>query len=156
MDILNSNLIIIVLLALALVVSSVCLYKVIVLRSKLSFLFDDSAPRDLEGRVLLALKQVDEALNTSDIIKRRLRVIQKKLESSITRKVLKRYNPFHDTGSNQSFSLCLLDSNHNGVIISGLYSRGQTNLYSKEVSEGKPLNNLSDEEQEVLNESLID
>ena len=48
-----------------------------------------------------------------------------------------RFNPFSDTGGNQSFCLCLLDDNNDGIVITSLHSRDQTRIYSKTVKSGK-------------------
>lgn len=44
-----------------------------------------------------------------------------------------RFNPFSNTGGDQSFSLCLLDQNNNGIVITSLHSRNSTRLYAKEL-----------------------
>ena len=46
---------------------------------------------------------------------------------------LVRFSPFHDTGGDQSFSLAILDSNGDGVVLSGLHSRREHRLYAKPV-----------------------
>jgi len=62
-----------------------------------------------------------------------------------------RYNPFKETGGDQSFVLSLLDKEDNGVIISGLYSRSGTRWYAKKVKKGTGTeHNLSDEEKESI------
>lgn len=50
---------------------------------------------------------------------------------------LVRYNPFSDTGGDQSFVLALLDGNDNGVVITSLHSREQTRIFTKPVENGK-------------------
>lgn len=66
-----------------------------------------------------------------------------------------RYNPFTDTGGDQSFSLSLLDENGDGVVISSLHSRENTRLYAKKVELGKVQDQaLSKEEQSVIKEAL--
>lgn len=67
----------------------------------------------------------------------------------------RRFNPFSDTGGNQSFSLALLDAHDDGFMISSLHSRENTRLYAKVITDGKASDqNLSKEEQEVLNQAL--
>lgn len=67
----------------------------------------------------------------------------------------KRYNPFTDTGGDQSFSAAFLDDNGDGIMISSLHSRENTRLYAKKVEKGKVSTQaLSREEQEVINEAL--
>lgn len=67
---------------------------------------------------------------------------------------LVRFNPFKDTGGDQSFILSLIDGRDTGVIISGLYSRSGTRWYAKKIIEGKALDHeLSDEEKRALKEA---
>lgn len=62
---------------------------------------------------------------------------------------LVRFNPFKDTGGDQSFILSMVDGNDTGVIISGLYSRSGTRWYAKKVVNGKATEHeLSEEEKE--------
>lgn len=77
--------------------------------------------------------------------------IQKESQSHIQRIGLTRFNPFKDTGGDQSFILSLTDGSQSGVIISGLYSRSGTRWYAKKIKNGKGLEHeLSDEEKKVL------
>lgn len=50
---------------------------------------------------------------------------------------LVRFNPFNDTGGDQSFILSLVDEKNSGVVISGLHTRNGTRWYAKKVEEGK-------------------
>ena len=65
-----------------------------------------------------------------------------------------RYNPFHETGGNQSFSLTLLNREDTGFIISGLHARDRTRLYIKPVKNGKSNGQLSKDEQKSLKQAL--
>lgn len=65
---------------------------------------------------------------------------------------LKRYNPFSDTGGDQSFILAILDGNKDGVVITSLHSRENTRFYVKSVKGGVGIDHpLSDEEQRMIN-----
>lgn len=67
---------------------------------------------------------------------------------------LVRFNPFKDTGGDQSFILSLIDGKDTGVIISGLYSRSGTRWYAKKVTNGKGVEHeLSEEEKKALKEA---
>lgn len=67
---------------------------------------------------------------------------------------LVRFNPFKDTGGDQSFILSLVDGNDTGVIISGLYARSGTRWYAKRVLKGKSADHeLSEEESRALKEA---
>ena len=65
-----------------------------------------------------------------------------------------RFNPFRDTGGDNSFAVALLDFQNNGIIISSLYSRDGTRLYSKKIEKGKTKHPLSEEEKRVLDEAV--
>ena len=67
---------------------------------------------------------------------------------------LLRFNPFKDTGGDQSFILSLVDDNDTGVVISALYSRSGTRWYAKKIRNGKGVEyDLSEEEKKALSES---
>ncbi len=62
-----------------------------------------------------------------------------------------RFNPFSDTGGDQSFSFCLLDHQNNGIVITSLHSRNTTRLYAKQVvDDGVKRDDFSDEEWQAL------
>lgn len=66
-----------------------------------------------------------------------------------------RFNPFTDTGGNQSFVVSLLDENGTGVVISSLHSRENTRIYAKAIEKGQCQDQvLSKEERQVIKDSL--
>src|SRR3990167_769900 len=100
------------------------------------------------------LKDVGIAKKDIDNLKLYCDKIQKEGFLHIQKIGLVRFNPFKDTGGDQSFILSLVDGNDTGVIISGLYARSGTRWYAKRVVEGKSLElELSDEEKKALKEA---
>ena len=65
-----------------------------------------------------------------------------------------RFNPFQDTGGDNSFIVVMLDHADNGFILSSLYMRDGTRLYAKAVERGAVRSPLSDEEQKVLDDTI--
>lgn len=64
---------------------------------------------------------------------------------------LKRFNPFADTGGDQSFILAIMDSHKDGVVITSLHSRENTRFYVKSVKGGVGTKHpLSSEEQKLI------
>lgn len=49
---------------------------------------------------------------------------------------LVRFNPFADTGGNQSFTLALLDSENSGIVMTSLYARNGHRWYIKRIQKG--------------------
>lgn len=68
---------------------------------------------------------------------------------------LVRFNPFANTGGDQSFILTLLDGEDNGIILTSLHSRGMTRWYAKSVANGKGVDHqLSKEEEHAMKQSV--
>ncbi|RKZ05325.1 hypothetical protein DRQ05_06610 [bacterium] len=63
---------------------------------------------------------------------------------------LVKYNAFEDIGGNQSYSLCLLNENNNGIILTNLVGRNSARGYALDIVDGKPSRELSDEEKEAF------
>jgi hypothetical protein len=61
-----------------------------------------------------------------------------------------RFNPFEDTGSDQSFAIALLDDRRDGIVISSLHGRNGTRIFAKPVEDGGSRHNLSDEEAKAI------
>lgn len=59
---------------------------------------------------------------------------------------LVRFDAFEDVGGSQSFSLALLDGGGDGVVISGIYSRSDVRVYTKQIVAGKASQKLSEDE----------
>lgn len=60
---------------------------------------------------------------------------------------LLRFNPFAETGGDQSFCLALLDGENSGLVISSLHSRETTRIYAKPVKKGKEAGYIFSEEE---------
>jgi hypothetical protein len=64
-----------------------------------------------------------------------------------------RFNPFADTGGAQSFTMAILDSHNNGVVMTSLYGRSGNRWYVKEVAggAGKEVELSKEEESAIKN-----
>ncbi len=80
--------------------------------------------------------------------------LQKQIDKSINyvQKVgIVRFNPFADTGSDQSFVLAILDGTDSGMVLTSLHSRTNTRWYAKNVEKGKGIDHqLSAEEEKAV------
>jgi hypothetical protein len=81
---------------------------------------------------------------------KRLEAAEANAQKAMQRVGVVRYNPFEDTGSNQSFVLAMLDARGDGFVLSTLHSRQATRMFLKAVSGGKADSAVSDEEAEAL------
>jgi len=102
------------------------------------------------------LKDAELSRKDIDFLKEYSARIEKDGLLHIQKVGLIRFNPFKDTGGDQSFILSLIDGSDTGVIISGLYSRSGTRWYAKRVANGKGVEHeLSEEEKRALKEASI-
>jgi Flp pilus assembly protein TadB len=67
---------------------------------------------------------------------------------------LVRYNPFEETGGNQSFVLALLDAAGDGWVLSSLHARSGTRVYAKAIKAGGADVGLSEEETAAITRAM--
>jgi hypothetical protein len=90
---------------------------------------------------------VDERLGKLDSEYQRLRVSAGLASQKIS---IVRFNPFDDTGGDQSFSLAVLDAHNSGYVLTSIHSRTGTRVYVKPIDLGKSKYSLSEEERQAL------
>jgi len=83
------------------------------------------------------LKEVQKSKEQNFDLEKRLEQLKLEGLDSLQKIGLIRYNPFSETGGNQSFVLAILDGQNNGFVITSLHSRDSTRVFAKPVKEGK-------------------
>ncbi|EEI82171.1 DUF4446 family protein [Anaerococcus tetradius] len=63
------------------------------------------------------------------------------------------FDAFDGQTNTLSFSLCLLDNFHNGIVLTSLYSNSGSTVYVKEIVKGSSDKDLSKSELEALNKA---
>lgn len=107
--------------------------------------------KNLQEILEKTLKEVHVAKKDIDSLKERCDTIENEGLHHIQKVGLVRFNPFKDTGGDQSFILSLVDANNSGIVVSGLYSRSGTRWYAKKVVAGKGVDHtLTEEEKEAI------
>jgi hypothetical protein len=108
----------------------------------------------LESTLEAHIDKVYAVAREVDELEGRTAVLERLQPDAFQRLGLVRYNPFEDTGGNQSFALALLDQHGDGFIVSSLHTRTATRVYGKAITGGKADGALSDEEAEALRIAL--
>ncbi len=128
--------------------------KVNRLKKRLDRFMKGKDARSLEQDII-ALFEDNKLLKAStEKNKKNIRVITKKVESSLQKMGLVKYDAFHQMGGQLSFSLCLLDDNNNGFIINSVHSTEGCYSYTKEIKAGESAIDLGVEESEALSIAL--
>lgn len=107
--------------------------------------------RGAEGRSLEAvldahLEKVFVMSRELDHVAARTAILEAAQRKAFQRVGLVRYNPFEETGGNQSFALALLDAAGDGWVLSSLHARSGTRMYAKAIKGGRSDAGLSAEE----------
>ena len=106
---------------------------------------------DLGAVLEKLINQQSQGKKQSEEILLKLEKLEKDGRLHIQKVGLVRFNPFSETGGDQSFALALLDENSSGIIISSLHSRDNTRIYAKPIDKGKPIGyDFSKEEKEAI------
>jgi len=128
------------------IVLSFALYRV---NAKNNVFFDDSSKnlRELVTRSITDQKILNQRINKDEAS---IEEIVKIIQGSYQKFSMIRYNPFRETGGDQSFSMALLDLRDNGIVITSIHGREVDRIYAKEIINGKSKNNLSAEEIEAI------
>lgn len=123
------------------------------LQKKVKIIFGGEAKSggDLQKDLLRRLTRAEVKLEE---IEPRLNLVEEISKISVQKVGFLRFNPFADTGGDNSFVLALLNRENNGVIISSLYMREGIRTYAKKIEAGKSRYPLSEEENKVLDETI--
>jgi hypothetical protein len=110
--------------------------------------------KNLEELINLKLEEIDKAVENSNEALNKCEVIKEEMKGCVNKIAIMRYKAFPDVGSDLSFSIAILDSYNDGVLITGIYSRQDSTTYAKPVDKGISRYELSEEESYVLNEAI--
>ncbi|MBI4261346.1 MAG: DUF4446 family protein [Actinobacteria bacterium] len=101
-----------------------------------------------QGRAIKRLDQAIRRLAGHDL------ALGQRIEGAVQRVGLIRYDAFAEMGGRLSFSCALLSDLGDGVVITSINGRQDTRVYAKPVREGRSTHNLSDEEEQAIQQAL--
>jgi hypothetical protein len=96
------------------------------------------------------LAQFKDLKENFERISQELENLKKKGEFSLQKFGMVRFNPFKEVGSDQSFSIAILDANDSGAVITSLYTREENRIYGKPIKAGRSEYSLSEEEKMAI------
>lgn len=136
------------LIALWLLVTNIILFRLLKRYHRLTQGIKKKELRDLLEN---AQSKIVKQKKATDELTKWMEKLEKEEESHVQKVGFVRFNPFSDTGGDQSFCLALLDGHQDGIVISSLHSREQTRIYAKAIVKGKTIGQeLSKEEKQAL------
>lgn len=137
--------------AILLILNLFSLFKISRVNKKLKALLAGRKGEDLEAIILNQNKEI----KTLDKEIQELFDISNKIHDLSLKGLHKvgiiRFNPFKDVGGDQSFSIALLDGNNSGLVISSLFTREGTRIYTKPIIQGQSKKYpLTEEEKQAI------
>jgi hypothetical protein len=105
-------------------------------------------------RKLVELEKINFEKSSQAKLSQRIEELERKESEHIQKVDLIRFNPFQETGGDNSFTLCLLNDKLDGVVLTALHTREKTRMYGKKIKNGKSEFELSKEEKKVIERAL--
>ena len=98
--------------------------------------------------------RIDDLHSAVDEIAAGLARVDRRVDGTIGRTSIVRFDAYEGTGGHQSASVALLDSSRTGIVLSAIQGRDYARIYLKELDRGKASVALSPEEQEAVERAM--
>lgn len=89
-------------------------------------------------------------------LRKEISEIKDKNKKALNNVKLIKYNAYDETSNKLSFALGIVNDEKNGVMFNEIYSKHGSNIYSKEIKNGKIDERICDEEQNVLDKICLE
>jgi hypothetical protein len=110
--------------------------------------------RDLVEFSVALQGRIDGLHRTVDEVAAALSRLERRVDSTVSRLAVVRYDAYENTGGHQSASVALLDNSRTGVVLSAIQGRDYARIYVKELDDGRAAVSLSPEEQEAVDRAM--
>ena len=98
--------------------------------------------------------RIDDLHRAVDEIAAGLARVDRRVDESVSKTSIVRYDAYEGTGGHQSASVALLDGARSGIVVSAIQGRDYARIYMKELDRGKASVALSPEEQEAVERAM--
>jgi Protein of unknown function (DUF4446) len=98
--------------------------------------------------------RIDGLHRTVDEVAAALGRLERRLDSTVSRLAVVRYDAYENTGGHQSASVALLNGSRSGVVLSAIQGRDYARIYIKELDDGRAAVSLSPEEEEAVERAM--
>jgi hypothetical protein len=98
--------------------------------------------------------RIDDLNPYVDEVSAALGRLDRRLDATVSRLGVVRYDAYENTGGHQSASVALLDASRTGVVLSAIQGRDYARIYIKELDDGRAAVSLSPEEQDAVDRAM--
>jgi len=110
--------------------------------------------QDLVDFAVSLQTRIDDVLRVVDELAAGLSRVDRRVDRTVARTSIVRYDALSDAGGHQSASLAMLDSSRTGIVISAIQGRDYARIYVKELDQGRAPVALSPEEREAVERAM--
>ncbi len=98
--------------------------------------------------------RIDELHRTVDGVSAGVDRVNARVDGSVSKTAIVRYDAYENSGGHQSASVAMLDASRSGVVLSAIQGRDYARIYVKELDRGRASVALSPEEQEAVDRAM--
>jgi hypothetical protein len=109
---------------------------------------------DLVDFAVSLQSRIDDLHRTVDELTASLGRVDRRVDETVSKTAIVRYDAYEHSGGHQSASIALLDSARTGVVLSAIQGRDYARIYVKEIDRGHATVALSPEELEAVERAM--
>jgi hypothetical protein len=109
---------------------------------------------DLVDFAVSLQRRLDELRRAVDDVGAALERVGRRVDETVSKTAIVRYDAYENSGGHQSASVALLDSARSGVVLSAIQGRDYARIYVKELDRGHASVALSPEELEAVERAM--
>jgi hypothetical protein len=98
--------------------------------------------------------RIDDLHRAVDEIAAGLARVDRRIDGTVSKTSIVRYDAYEGTGGHQSASVALLDAGRSGIVVTAIQGRDYARIYMKDVDRGRAPVALSPEEQEAVERAM--
>ncbi|MDX6513410.1 MAG: hypothetical protein QOE36_2914 [Gaiellaceae bacterium] len=110
--------------------------------------------RDLVDFAVSLQARIDDLHRAVDEVASGLSRVDRRVDDSVAKTAIVRYDAYEGTGGQQSATLALLDAGRSGVLVTAIQGRDYARIYVKELDRGRAPIALSPEELEAVERAM--
>ena len=110
--------------------------------------------QDLVDFAVSLQARIDDLHRAVDEVAAGLSRVDRRVDESLAKTSIVRYDAYEGTGGQQSASVALLDGARSGIVVSAIQGRDYARIYMKELEHGRASIALSPEEEEAVERAM--
>jgi hypothetical protein len=138
----------------AVVLAALAYSRMSALRRAQEVLLGGNAKADVVDFAVSLQARIDDLHRAVDEVAAALARVDRRVDGSLSRSALIRYDAYTDTGGHQSASVAILDSARSGIVLTAIQGRDYARVYDKQLDRGRTPIALSPEEQQAVERAM--